>query len=322
MELDPAIRNDLVELIAANFKTNQVNELGRLLLGTWDSNVAAGKRSHVSLSPRQCAGLLVEHCEADDRLAALIKLVIEVDDGVVRGRPVRVDGLEEFLGKLTLTGVHYDFKTRRVVNACADPDELPNWGCLKDGREYDLTVASLDIVGNSAKVRKLGVRRMEKLYATLWRFLREKLCTVDGRVWSWAGDGGMIAFALKDHAARAVRFAIELQSTVPVFNLSSSGSPAADVALRIGIDTGRVRFAIQTGSIVSDVINYAAHLEKSAAQPGTVAISAAVHGSLPQRVASVFRFGGNFEDKDYYVTTRRLDNLLCEEVAAVRRRRP
>jgi class 3 adenylate cyclase len=320
MELEPAIRNDLVELIAANFKTNEVNELGRLLLGSFDSNEAAGKRSHISLSSRQCAVLLVDQCEDGNHLPELIKLVVEVDDGVVRGRPVRVDGLEEFLGKLTLTGIHYDFKTRRVINACLDPDELPNWGCLKDGREYDITVASLDIVGNSAKVRKLGARRMEKLYATLWRFLREKLSAVDGRIWSWAGDGGMIAFALKDHSARAVRFAIELQSTVPVFNLSASGSPTADIALRLGIDSGRVKFTIRTGSIVSDVINYAAHLEKSAALPGTVAISRAVYDTLPPRVASVFRFGGIFEGKDYFRTIRRLDSLLCEDSADVRER--
>lgn len=240
MELEPAIRNDLVELIAANFKTHEVNELGRLLLGSFDSNEAAGKRSHISLS-------------------------------------------------------------------------IPNWGCLKDGREHDLTVASLDIVGNSAKVRKLGTRKMEKMYATLWRFLREKLCAVDGRIWSWAGDGGIIAFALKNHRARAVRFAIELQSTVPVFNLSVSGSPTADIALRVGIDSGRVKFCIETGSIVSEVINYAAHLEKSAALPGTVAISRSIYDTLPPRLASVFRFGGIFEEKDYFRTIRRLDSLLCKE---------
>ena len=86
-------------------------------------------------------------------------------------------------------------------------------------------MVSLDIVGNSAKVRKLGPRKIEKLYDTLWSFLKEKLASVDGRIWSWAGDGGIIAFALRDHASRAVRFAIEVQSTVPVFNLSASGSP-------------------------------------------------------------------------------------------------
>jgi len=175
MHLEPAIRNDLIELIAANFKTDEVNELGRLVLGCFDSNEAAGKRHHVSLSPRKSAGLLVEKCQSGETLASLMKLVVEVDNAVVRGRPVQVDGLEEFLGKLVRTGIQYDFKTLRVVKSCRDPHDLPNWGCLKDGREYDITVVSLDIVGNSAKVRKLGTRRMEKLYFTLWSFLREKL---------------------------------------------------------------------------------------------------------------------------------------------------
>jgi len=159
MQLEPAIRNDLIELIAANFKTDEVNELGRLVLGCFDSNEAAGKRNHISLSSRKSAGLLVERCENGNELASLIKLVVEVDDAVIHGRPVRVDGLEEFLGKLIRTGIHYDFKTRKVVAARRDPQGEPNWGCLK--------------------------------------------------------DGGILAFALRDHPARAVRFAVEVQSTMP-----------------------------------------------------------------------------------------------------------
>jgi class 3 adenylate cyclase len=315
MQLEPAIRNDLIELIAANFRTDEVNELGRLVLGCFDSNEAAGTKSHISLSARKCAGLLFEGCEHADQIAELIKLIVEVDDTVVHGRSVRIDGLEEFLGKLVRTGIHYDFRTRKVLVTRRDPSELPNWGCLKDGREYEITVVSLDIAGNSAKMRKLGTRRTEKLYFTLWSFLKEKLATVDGRLWSWAGDGGMFAFALRDHQARAVRFAIEVQSTVPVFNIAASGSPSGDVALRLGIDSGRLKFNIDTGTIVSDVLNYAAHLEKMSTQPGTISISRPVYDALPTRMASVFRFGGIFEERDFFQTTKRLDSLLCEEAA-------
>jgi class 3 adenylate cyclase len=313
MRLEPAIRNDLVELIAANFKTDEVNELGRLVLGCFDTNEAAGRRNHISLSARKGAGLLVERCEHAREIESLIKLVVEVDDGTVNGRLVRVNGLEGFLGKLTRTGLRYDFRTRRMMSTRRDSSELPNWGCLKDGREYDVTVASLDIAGNSAKIRKLGVRRMEKLYYALWSFLREKVAAVDGRIWSWAGDGGLVAFALRDHQARAVRFALEVQSTVPVFNLSASAGPAADIALRLGIDTGRVKFSIETGRIVSDVINYAAHLEKKSTGSGNVSKSREVHDALPPRMASLFRFGGIFEDRDYFRTGRRLDGMLSED---------
>ena len=70
------VAEELIELIAANFRTDDVNELGRLVLGCYDSNEAAGTRNHVSLSPRKCAGLLLERCEAQDEVAALLKLVV------------------------------------------------------------------------------------------------------------------------------------------------------------------------------------------------------------------------------------------------------
>ena len=313
MQLEPATRNDLIELIAANFKTAEVNELGRLVLGCFDSNEVAGKRNHISLSAHKCAGLLVNECDRGGQIESLIKLVVELDESSVQGRCVQVEGLEEFLGRLVRAGLHYDFKTGAVVPLRSDPHDLPNWGCLKGGREYDITIASIDIVGNSEKTRRLGVKRTEKMVYTLWNFVREKLQAVDGRIWSWAGDGGIIAFTMKDHPARAVRFAIEVQSTVPVFNIATSGSPSSDVALRIGIDTGRMKFAIDTGTIVSDIINYAAHLEKMSTRPGTISVSRAVVEELPPRMASIFRFGGIFEEKDYFRTLRRLDSLLCED---------
>jgi len=64
MVLEPALRNDLIELLAANFKTDEVNELGGLILGSFDSNKASGTKNHISLSSRKSAKLLVERCEA------------------------------------------------------------------------------------------------------------------------------------------------------------------------------------------------------------------------------------------------------------------
>ena len=58
MQLEPALRNDLVELIAANFKTDEVNELGGLILGNFDANVASGAKAEITLSSRKSASTL------------------------------------------------------------------------------------------------------------------------------------------------------------------------------------------------------------------------------------------------------------------------
>jgi hypothetical protein len=120
MVLEPALRNDLIELLAANFKTEEINELGRLILGRFDSNEASGVKAHISLSSRKSARLLVDYCDNESQVPELLKLVVEVDDGVVHGRSVKVGGLEAFLGRLLRAGMHYDFKTHRIITACKD----------------------------------------------------------------------------------------------------------------------------------------------------------------------------------------------------------
>ena len=312
MQLEPAIRNDLIELIAASFKAAEVNELGRLIFRCFDSNEAAGQSANISLSARRSAGILVEQCEQGGVTDSLVKLVVELDDSVFHGRPVRVQGLEDFLGKLLRTGILYDFKTRKLVSTRRDPLDLANWGCLKDGREYDLTVISLDIAGT----RPACARSARETSRSCTR-ASGSFC---GKSWlPWTADlvvgrdGGIIAFAFRDHVARAVRFAVEVQATVPVFNLTESRSSSADIALRLGLDCGRMKFSLEPGRIVSDVINYAAHLEKKSTSAGMVSISRAVYDALPERLASVFRFGGIFEEKDYFTTIRRLDSLFVEE---------
>jgi class 3 adenylate cyclase len=98
-----------------------------------------------------------------------------------------------------------------------------------------------------------------------------------------------------------------------IFNLTSESSEGSvDVSLRIGIDSGPVKFRNDTGRIVSDVINYAAHLEKKRVRPGCISCSRAVYDALSVKLGSLFHFGGIFEDKDFFTTVRRLDGLLLE----------
>ncbi len=99
----------------------------------------------------------------------------------------------------------------------------------------------------------------------------------------------------------------------PIFNLTASAAASTDVALRLGIDSGMVKFSIDTGKIVSDVINYAAHLEKKSTRAGAISISRTVYDALPERMASLFHFQGMFEEKDVFSTRRPLDTLLCAE---------
>jgi class 3 adenylate cyclase len=87
----------------------------------------------------------------------------------------------------------------------------------------------------------------------------------------------------------------------------------ADIAIRLGLDSGPVRFFADTGKIVSEVINYAAHLVKRMSCPGCVSISSRVAQELPQRICGIFEPAGVFEDVECFASYRRMDDLLSRD---------
>ncbi|TVQ36489.1 MAG: adenylate/guanylate cyclase domain-containing protein [Spirochaetaceae bacterium] len=307
--LDIALQKDLVELLANNFKSAQIEEFGKLLFGKFDVYALLKEQNHITIPARSAAQLLVEHCSARDCNAKLIHLLVETDGSQFMGRQVSVDGIELFLQKLSGSGLVYDFSRRRVIKAKDDPFEMINWGSLRSGKSYPLTVMSVDVVGSSALSRRHGARKIGKALFHLACHLKGKLRPYDGRVWNWNGDGGIIAFGFKEHEARAVRFALELQLTMPVFNTRLDLPAGVELALRVGLDSGRLTFASDVGSIVSDVINYACHLEKSAVPAGSVGVSKVLHDRLPPRLAALFTHTVEFSDRTAVLIAGRIDTL-------------
>lgn len=308
----PALRNDLCEVIAASFTSDGVDELGRLLFKKYSSHAIAGADTHITISRQRAAQLLVDEAEAKGKLSDLIKLIAELDGSIFQGKRLTIRDIEVFFNSLARAGIVYDSARRRLLHTKNEIRHLKNWGSLRDGHTYDMTLMSVDIVGNSRLVRENGAKTMEKLYFELWKFLERKLAEYDGRTWSWAGDGGLLAFTFAGHVDRAVMCAIDIQSSLPLLNILPDNPISQRVELRLGIDTGEVTFYSDTGRIISDVINYAAHLEKAATTPGRVSISHRVAESCGQRILTIFEHAGQFEGFPYKTTEHRLDGLFAD----------
>ena len=300
--LDPVLRKDLVELVASNFNSDQINTLGQYVLSHFDVHELCKMDRHITVPAMDAARVLVEASEDRKKVSGLLELLIETDGEKLEGRRVTMKGLEEFLANMTRSGLIYDFEKRKVKRSEKDASVAPNWGSLRDGKSYPVTIASIDIVGNSELVKENGMKLMEKAYYRFWSFLNHRLSTFNGRTWSWAGDGGILAFALKNSEVRAVQWALEIQATLPIFNASPENPIPQDMQARIGLDCGKVTFRQDTGRIVSDTINYAAHLEKSGTTPGAVGISDTVYAALPERLASYFNENGSFEERQSYLS--------------------
>ncbi len=294
--IDSALVTDLAEILGKSLTFNDIEAIGRRLFPDYDTHRLENVAASMSVSPLNAARRLLSECEAHNKVTELVSLVAQLDGNLLNGRIVEVANLESFLYKLSQTGVYFDFGKRKLVKVSADKSLLPNWGALRDGKEYPIVAVSVDICGNSLLVKKYSPGVMEKVYYELWDYLRQKLAECDGRIWSWAGDGGLAAFRYRKDTSTAVLCCLDILVSLYAFNLREKPIKE-DIALRIGMDAGDVKFACDTGRIVSDVVNYAAHLEKKGTTPCGMSISDTVYAGLTPRLKKVFRTKQEFEGR-------------------------
>ena len=307
--LDPVLINDMTEMLTKHLKPNQIDEIGRMLLRRYNSHEKLGIDDHITIPRRRAAEALIDECLNRKKDEDLLKCLIELDGSDLLGKPVSFDGLESFMKDLVSAGYLYDYKKRKIKKLKEDPEDLPNWGGLREGKSYDVTVASIDIVGNSLLVKKYGLKKIEKVYAKFWNLLRRVLAVYDGRIWSWSGDGGLVAFTFKGHPTRAVLCALELQNVMSVFNVDPGLPIDEPISLRIGLDTGTLKFSLNTGQIVSETINYAAHLEKSFTTPGKISISGELWQKISDKLQAIFDCEGEFEGRAAFCTNTQVSVL-------------
>ena len=297
--IDAALLTDLAEILGRSLTFNDVEVVGGQMFRGYNTHKLESISPGMSISPLNAARRLVTECEDAGKTLDLVAMVVQLDGSFLNGRVVEIVSLENFLYKLSLSGLYFDFQKRKLLRVDTDKKQMANWGALKDGKEYPIVVASVDICGNSKLVKKHSPKVMERVYYELWDYLRHKLELYDGRIWSWAGDGGILAFRYRKDTSEAVRCCLETLLALPVFNLSARPIKD-DIVLRIGLDAGTVKFASDTGRIVSDVVNYAAHLEKKGTAPSGLSVSDSVYGGLPAPLKKLFTEKKEFEGRTAY----------------------
>ncbi len=261
--IDITLIKDMTEMMGKSLSFTDVELLGKYFFKDFSAHRSLNIRDTQSISSLSASTALVNLCLEKNKIDDLFLFVIELDNATFNGRLVKLIGLENLLFRLSRTGVYFDFSKRKITNVSEDKNLLINWGALKDGKEYPLIIASIDICGNSELVKKYNTNTMEKVYFQLWEYIKKKILQYEGRIWYWAGDGGIVAFRNDVKGpSYTVCGCLEVLLALPVFNAWQSKPIKEDIRIRIGMDMGDIKFFNDTGRIISDVINYAAHLEK------------------------------------------------------------
>lgn len=151
-----------------------------------------------------------------------------------------------------------------------------------------VTVLFADLVGFTTLSETRDPEQIKNLIDHCFERLVADIAAFDGRVDKIIGDAIVALFgapvAHEDDAERAVRAALQMQRTITSW---ASSAGAADLQMRIGINTGEVLVgALRAGgdyTAMGDVVNTANRLQ-TAATPGRVLVGPATHAATRQIV--------------------------------------
>lgn len=167
---DLTLIKDMTELIGKSLSFKDIESTGEYFFKNFSVHEVENIHDSITVSPLQASKTLVKLCEEKNKLKELFTFIIELDGTLLNGKMVNLDKLENFLFRLSRTGIYFDFTKRKFVKLDEDKETLLNWGSLKDNKEYDLIIASVDICLNSELVKKYKTVIMEREYYKLWKF--------------------------------------------------------------------------------------------------------------------------------------------------------
>lgn len=191
---------------------------------------------------------------------------------------------------------------------------MENKGFSKNQVYENVYFIFIDASGHSNVVRRNPKDVSTQAFDLLFDKISNRLnrVTVKNRceiaiIWSWLGDGGMVA--MYDSSERTVVAAsLKLVQDILILDLPSLQSEFiseeinGELHIRIALHKGTIKYSDegQQGFIHSADINWGAHLEKVTPKD-SVSISKEIYDILPNDKLKEFVPVGRFEDRDVFV---------------------
>jgi adenylate cyclase len=152
----------------------------------------------------------------------------------------------------------------------------------------EVSVLFADISGFTPLSERMSPSAVALLLNDYLSRMTDVIFKYEGTLDKYLGDGIMAVFGapldMPDHAARAIRAALEMQERVAEWNAERREGP--EILVRIGINTGKA-VAGEIGSVnkmeytvLGDTVNTASRLESGVARPGTVVVGGQTRDSV------------------------------------------
>lgn len=128
------------------------------------------------------------------------------------------------------------------------------WEALVEEEFCEFCFVKCDISGHSIILSQHPQKKVIETLEKFGHYIEVKVNQYDGRLWTWQGDGGLIAFLGREKTNDAIKFSLDIINNLDSFNNDDS-MIQEDIKLRLAVHLGTANYREQTGHIHSvDVI--------------------------------------------------------------------
>jgi hypothetical protein len=288
MQFPSSLTNLAVTALAESLDIPTMTMVVRLMLRNYDINRQSGYPRDVPVPRKNAAQQIVMDIKKADLFLYLVQYLVQLNNEGYMGRKYPIKNLRQIISGLREQGIIYDARNKLFVE---DPSvrKTRNWGTLLEGREYLFAFLRLDIVGNSALVRKYPADVIQKTYDDFRKMVQDSIDRRNGRIWSWEGDGGLVAFFFSNKTLFATISAMDIVHKLFIYNQTSC-LLEKPLGVRLAVHGGQMEYTSNEEELKrTDIIKKVVTIESDHTAPNTVTVSNFIADSLDRILLDAFR---------------------------------
>lgn len=272
MQMTASLATLTERALAESLDMQTLKALAEKLFHNYDFYKKTGFSHNLNI-PRQVAvKQLVSDIKQSGSFIRLIEILIEMHSVGYMGKKHPIKNLRELIGHIREAGLIFDIENRVFVE---DPSmrRTKNWGALIEGEQYLFALLRLDIAGNSKLVREYPDNVIQATYADFRNMVQESIDKRNGRIWSWEGDGGLIAFFFSSKNLYATFAGMDIVNKLFLYNKLHCrlGQP---LGVRIAVHAGLMDYTESEDDLKRcDIIKKVVDIEAHNTVPNTLTVS-------------------------------------------------
>jgi hypothetical protein len=230
-------------------------------------------------------------------------------------------GISDYLGKQLLKNNLKPARLKKVIeyaesfmDECEEPsdtaqDHLPSrptlpggdWDKAEPGTCYAFTFLFVEMDLPQDWKKKAGTAHLKKVKELFHNHIKRAVEPSHGRIWMWNEFGGVVLFPLVDNSSRVVQTAARLMLNRILHSMEDFPFKTV-ISYRMALHTGETVYHKrgETGTIVSDTVNFIFHLGQKFAKPGQFYITKEIFDTMHPGFRTLFLPEGNFENREVF----------------------